>query len=452
MNHVTFNPAITSPPPPESAPTAFENVAPLEKQTAPTELYKSYYNFEAIPMENAPASASRSAQPGTKEAAAQDQELNTLQTASTITPLCTTLSTDVAYTLDGTATGGSYCYHFEIMQRAKTQVFVIGQNASTDFALTLVRHEADDSLTSLGTSDQLGNADEVLLALTEPGHYYWLMDANASDGSAFQFGALVNTAVDAYELNDAVSLSTSIPDDRSPMIGSMDSAQDIDYFNFVAVNGQDLQVSLADNYGQNEWILEYFTGTAWASLNTNQVYDLSNLPTPFTLHVRISPNPAVAVDPTHNYELLVGARVTSSDMVNVDSSENLARIGSGDFSPYLTTQAHNELDWSMRVLDSNGDPVEGATVNFIYTTTDISEQVDTAVSNAAGIAGNSISLPDCTGYYSVRHTTGGNTWVTEFDVGAWNIKVSDTEPDEVGVGGDNYPSVTLGHICDQTLQ
>ena len=139
-------------------------------------------------------------------------------------------------------------------------------------------------------------------------------------------------------------------------------------------------------------------------------------------------------------------------MVNVDTSENLARIGSGDFSPYLTTQAHNELDWSMRVLDSNGDPVKGAIVHFRYSTTDIAEQVDTAVSNSAGIAGDTISLPNCTGNIPVRHTTGGNTWVTEFDLGAWAIDVEDTDPNEVGVGGDNYPAVTLGHICDQTLQ
>jgi hypothetical protein len=106
----------------------------------------------------------------------------------------------------------------------------------------------------------------------------------------------------------------------------------------------------------------------------------------------------------------------------------------------------------MRVLDSNGDPVEGAIVHFRYWTEDMGQQVDSAVSNSAGVAGNSVSLPNCTGDITVRHTTGGNTWVTTFDVGFWDIKVDDTDPEEVGVGGENYPSVYLGHICNQTLQ
>lgn len=417
--------------------------------TANAQPEKSYYYFEAVPVRPVEPSKRQSSVSGPAAAAPQTQAK---VTTSAITPLCTTLNTGTTYTLDSTTTGGSYCYHFEITQRAKTTVFLTGQNANTDFALTLIKHEADDTLTSLGTSDQPGNADEGLLALTEPGDYYWSMDANASDGSAFQFGAVVNTAVDANELNDAASLSTPIPDDRTPIVGSMDSAQDIDYFSFVAENGQDLQIQFTDTYGQNEWVIEYFTGTTWTSLNANQVYNLSGLPAPFTLNIRISPNPSMAVNPNHDYELVVGSTVTASDMVDVGSSENLARIGAGDFSPFLVDQAYNELDWSIRVLDSNGDPVEGAIVNFRYATTDIAEQVDTAVSNSAGIAGSSITLPNCTGNNSVIHTSGGNTWLSEFDIGAWAIDVENTDPDEVGVGGENYPAVTWGHICDQTLQ
>ncbi len=105
---------------------------------------------------------------------------------NTVTPLCTVLSINTSYSLSGTATGGSYCYGFQVTQRAKTQVFLTGQNANTNFALTLIRHNDDDTLTVLGTSDQAGNANESLLTLTQPGLYYWLMDANASDGSSIQ--------------------------------------------------------------------------------------------------------------------------------------------------------------------------------------------------------------------------------------------------------------------------
>lgn len=229
-----------------SAPADFSNIETISSgkgQAASTQPEKTYYNFEAVPVRSYKP---LERQPKVDAASETDTQIQSKIATSAITPLCTTLSTDTSYTLDGTTTGGSYCYHFEITQRAKTQVFLTGQNANTDFALTLVRHEEDDTLTSLGTSDQPGNADEGLLALTQPGNYYWLMDANASDGSAFQFGAIVNTAIDAHELNDAVSLSTTIPNNRTPMIGSMDSAQDIDYFNFVAENGQDLQIRLTD--------------------------------------------------------------------------------------------------------------------------------------------------------------------------------------------------------------
>jgi hypothetical protein len=435
-----------------SAPADFSNIETISSgkgQAASTQPEKTYYNFEAVPVRSYKP---LERQPKVDAASETDTQIQSKIATSAITPLCTTLSTDTSYTLDGTTTGGSYCYHFEITQRAKTQVFLTGQNANTDFALTLVRHEEDDTLTSLGTSDQPGNADEGLLALTQPGNYYWLMDANASDGSSFQFGAIVNTAIDAHELNDAVSLSTTIPNNRTPMIGSMDSAQDIDYFNFVAENGQDLQIRLTDIYGQNEWIIEYFTGTVWSTINANTLYEFSNLPTPFTLHVRVSPNPAVAVNPAHEYELLVGTRITSSDSVNVGSNENLARIGLNDFNPYLTDQAHNELNWSIRVLDSNGDPVQGAVVRFHYVTQDIPEQVDTAISGLSGIASSSVALPDCTGNNTVTHFTGGETWKTEFDVGQWWIRVDDTDYNEVGVGGDQVPAVWLGHICRQTLQ
>lgn len=423
-----------------------ETTSSTKGVTANAQPEKSYYHFEAVPVRPVEPAERQSSVSGPAAAASQTQAK---VTTSAITPLCTTLNTGTIYTLDSTTTGGSYCYHFEITQRAKTTVFLTGQNANTDFALTLIKHEADDTLTSLGTSDQPGNADEGLLALTEPGDYYWSMDANASDGSAFQFGAVVNTAVDANELNDAASLSTPIPDDRTPMVGSMDSAQDIDYFSFVAENGQDLQIQFTDAYGQNEWVIEYFTGTVWNTLDANMLYNLGSLPTPFTLNVRISPNPAVAVNPAHDYELLVGSRVTASDSVDVGSDENLVRMST---SPFLTDQVHNELDWSIRVLDSSGNPVEGAEVTFKYYTDDIPLTGDTAISNLSGIAGNIISLPDCTGNYSTTDYSGGYTWLSEFNAGKWSIRVKDTDPNEVGVGGDNYPAVTLGHICDQTIQ
>lgn len=439
-----------TPVPLSPAPAALSRVeAPANTIDKPTQLEKSYYNFEGVPVRSVEPSERHSNVDNSPAAVSKTQAK---VTTNAITPLCTTLNTGTAYTLDGTATGGSYCYHFEITQRAKTQVFLTGQNGNTDFALTLIKHEADDTLTSLGTSDQPGNADEGLLALTEPGDYYWSMDANASDGSVFQFGAIVNTNADTNELNDTVGLSTGFPAGQSSLEGNMDSAQDIDYFHYEATDGQDLILRLDDEYGQGEWSAEYFTGTAWVTFAANQFYTFSGLPTPFTLHVRVSPNPSVAVNPAHFFALTVGSQVASSDMSDADTTENIVRIGSSDWSPFLVTQIHNEMNWQLRVLDSNGNPVQGAVVKFRYATDNIPTQTDTAISGATGMASGTVNLPDCSGKYGVTHTSGGNTWFTKFDQGAWDMKVDGANPDEVGVGGQHYPNVTIGHICTQTLQ
>lgn len=438
---------------PSPAPARLQGLPPPPSPVAPEGLNSTAEYYEAVPgiVETPPLVASPEAKAGTLSL--ESLPVQAEPSINAITPLCPTLAINTTYNLSGTTTGGSYCYHFQVTQRAKTQVYLISQNANTNFTLTLVRHEENDTLSVLGTSNQPGNANEVILALTQPGHYYWLMDANASDGSVFQFGTLANTAADAYELNDTVSLSTAIPNDRTGLVGNMDSAQDVDYFNFVATSGQDLIFRLQDAYGLNEWVFQYYNGSAWASLSANRFYTLSGLPAPYTLNLRVLPNPGVAVNTTHTYSLMAGRQVKSSDQVNVLSTENLERVPFGYTDPYLTTQAHNQISWSIRLLDSVGAPVRGAVVNFKWSTEDIAEQTSSAISNASGIASAVAVLPDCNGDYTVVHPGfGSTTWRTEFDFGSWNIKVPGANDNEVGVGGPNYPAVYLGHICRQTLQ
>jgi len=452
-------------PVPDARATASLSAAPQQLQglsrqrstktpAVPTEPQTTYDYIAAQAVGTTQPTTARRPPSGAQKVAADDIDsgVSAPSAISTITPLCPTLSVNTAYTLSGTTTGGSYCYHFQVTQRAKTQVFLIGQNASTDFALTLVRHEENDTLTVLGTSDQVGNADEVLLALTEPGHYYWLMDAYASDGSPFQFGAILNTAADAHELNDAPELATVIPDDRTPMIGNMDSAQDVDYFSYTAQYGQDVFVRMDDTFGLGEWTLEYFTGSFWSPISANTDSMFSNLPTPATIYLRVSPTASVPLNTAHTYQLVVGSFVRASDMVNVSSPENLVPVPLGATPSPLVTQAHNQLNWSIRVLDSKGNPVRGVQVNFILGADEIPTAAHPAFSNSAGIASGSLTLPDCFGNGDVLHTGQGYLWLTEYDVGAWLIHVPHTIPGEVGVGGPNVPSVTFGHICRQTIQ
>lgn len=371
---------------------------------------------------------------------------------SAITPLCPTLSINALYTLSGTTTGGSYCYHFQITQRSKTQVLLVGQNANTNFALTLVRHEENDTLTVLGTSDNPANADESLLAFTAPGHYYWLMDANASDGTPFQFGAAVNTAIDASEPNDSPAQATAISLSLNPIVGNMDGVLDVDYFQFNAQYGQELYLQFEDAYGVNEWIVEYYTGSFWSPLSVNTQYSIPQQTAAHLFYVRIRPNPNVAINTAHNYRLILGSWVRTTDQVSVGSTENLARVPLGATNPSLVTQAHNQLNWTIRLLDSTGHPVPGAQAQFLFLTDSLAPQTRTAISNSAGVVSNTITLPDCSGNRSVVHPANGFTWLTEYDLGLWSIAIPYAVYGEVGVGGPNVPGVNLGHICRQTLQ
>ncbi|MEP7247895.1 MAG: hypothetical protein ABI885_29990 [Gammaproteobacteria bacterium] len=276
------------------------------------------------------------------------------------------------------------------------------------------------------------------------------MDANASDGSAFSFGSSVNTNADANELNDTVTLATTIPDGRAVKSGNMDSAQDVDYFQYVPQNGQNVLMNLSDTFGLNEWVFQYFNGSAWAALSANQFYTLSGLVAGSPVYVRILPNASAVLNPAHAYGLTVGTQVMSSNNVSVSTTENLVRINT---TPFLTTQAHNLLNWSIHLLDSNGNPVQGVTTTFRWQwDSSTSVQVSSAVSNSAGVASGQANLGNCSGPNTIVQTSAGQTWRTVYDTGHWDIKVTGADPTQVGVGGANFPSVTLGHICQQTLQ
>lgn len=135
---------------------------------------------------------------------------------------------------------------------------LVGQSTETDVNLSVLRHNPDDTFTAIGTSANTGNLDEVVLALTEPGHYYWFMEVIDSDGSPFNFGAAVATNLDAYEFNDTVATSTLLSDKQHVITGNMDSVGDLDYFQFTAVRGQDVILRFEDAQ-LDEWITEVYS-------------------------------------------------------------------------------------------------------------------------------------------------------------------------------------------------
>ena len=84
-------------------------------------------------------------------------------------------------------------------------VGLTGQSGGTDFGLMLLKDDGANNISIVGTSDVVGNGDETIVTLTEPGNYYWYMVPYATDGTPINFAAAVNNQIDAYEVNDTLA-------------------------------------------------------------------------------------------------------------------------------------------------------------------------------------------------------------------------------------------------------
>lgn len=71
--------------------------------------------------------------------------------------------------------------------------------------LMLLKDDGANNVSIVGTSDVVGNGDETIVTLTEPGNYYWYMVPYATNGTPINFLATVNTQIDAYEVNDTLA-------------------------------------------------------------------------------------------------------------------------------------------------------------------------------------------------------------------------------------------------------
>ncbi|MDH1108637.1 hypothetical protein N5C55_19755 [Pseudomonas otitidis] len=377
------------------------------------------------------------------------------------TPLCTSLSVNQLYTLSGVQQGGSYCYHFEIGQHSKTEAVVTEQSAGTDFELFLLRDDGNGNLQLVGHSNQPGNADESILAVTPPGHYYWLMNAHASDGSPVGFGALVAAPIDAYEPNDSPESATVLPDTLNVITGNSDSAWDYDYYEFTSVRGQALMLMLSgEGTGAiSRWILEIYKDGAWQQQRNSNRIDITDIPPQGRLKIRIRPNPVTAWSPYPRYRLTIGSKPFLRSH-SLEGEYNVLRIPySAQLGPnqrYMTTQAYRQINWSMLLLDSKNTPIKGITPT-LYLIKQLGSGQTYYVphpekTDANGWARGTIDLGSCYGDWNTIFTEYSGrykqTWRTYYNYGQWFLRVLE-EPD-IGVGNpQNY--ITLGHLCQQTL-
>lgn len=381
-------------------------------------------------------------------------------TAANFVPLCQTLSTNTYYTLSGATAGGAYCYHFKVPVKSKTTVGLIGQSAATDFALYLFKDDGANNIDVVGASDNPGNANEVFQVLTEAGDYYWYMEANASDGSAITFVALVDGPADDYEINDTVEQAYALPDRLNVIRGNSDSASDVDYYRFTAIRGQSVRISFLglDGVAATRWILELYNGSQWVALNAANYSDVNNLQPNQVLYVRVRANPNTAWSANAWYQLTFGSRPALSSW-QVNGEWNVLRIPAGVDTAYgfMTTQAYRELNWSSSWTDSTGAPLLGVTpILFLIkqmvpgTNTYVPYSLSTGNSNSAS---GTVNLGTCSGDWVtefVDYDLGyRNVWRTQYNYGQWHLKLA--EALDVGVGGSNSSYVTFGHLCRQTL-
>ncbi|MFC3030987.1 hypothetical protein ACFOEE_00380 [Pseudoalteromonas fenneropenaei] len=384
-------------------------------------------------------------------------------TTSAITPVCPTLAVNTVYPLGGSQTGDVLCYHFAVTQNSKTSAFLVGQSAATNVNLTIIRHNPDDTFTALAASANGANQDELAVALTEPGDYYWYMEVISSDAADFSFGAIVSTQLDAYEFNDDVAHVTILPDKQNTISANIDNIFDFDYYVFQSVRGQDLLLELQDKNNSDEFVLEVYNGGSWITIPANSRQPIKQLQPNQNVLVRVSGNPNLAANPANYYGLTFGSIVASFSANLVSGESGVERIPYSAFSnPYLTTQAYKKLTWRVTLQDSTGQPVAGAKAKFrlirdFENIADMQHPYEDfdVLSNNIGVASGTIDLGSCFSDLTVEHTSYSlgyrNVWRSDFRVGAWRLELDTYPGQELGIGGDSVPFVYLGHICDQDL-
>lgn len=425
------------------ATTRAKAIAPALQAQEPVNAYPpltvTTQHMPTLPPATAPARIKATAQQQL------DQQRNTAATAS-FTPVCPTLAINTAYTLSNIQPGGAYCYHFTITQRAKSTAFLIGQSSATDFGMLLLQDDGANNLNVVGTSDNPGNANEIITALTQPGNYYWYMIPNSTDGSSFDFGVAVNTQIDAYEMNDTLSQATALPDKLNTILANSDDPLEIDYYQFTSVRGQDVMISLTGMTSgtSSRWRIEFSgDGVNWINLPNDTYNTVSGFAQNQPIYVRVQHNTPATWSANAQYKLLLGSKpATGSHSVSGESSSQLSQI------PLVTSKVLTTLGWTSTIRDSKGAILTGALVS-LEVVTQGGSTIYEATTNFAGQIFESINLGSCSGTHFVDYMVYSGSYSypyrAYYDQGAWRIIVEGNP--EAGVGGNNVPWVYFSHIC-----
>lgn len=369
--------------------------------------------------------------------------------------MCTALGVNTLYNIT-ISTGVYYCVYFEITQKSRTEFIALFQSENRQVDIEVFQDiNADYNFTVLGSSSET-DSDDSVITLTESGHYYMQMYATHSDGGSVSFAAASNTAIDAYEGNDSISTPYTFTNDVNEIFANLDYSGDVDYYRYQSDHAQDLYFLFTDTIGHSQWVVELLNSTSWVELTAGVEYKLSSLSVGDYVYIRVRQRSSVSYNNSY-YQMSFGSLIDDISNVEVGTTENLIRMAAGSTSPYYVTQVHNVLNWSAKIKDSAGYPMQGVQVVLHYQTEDISNKTSVQYTNSAGIASASLTLPDCTGNRFVTHyhpfSPYVGNWNTEYDAGAWLIEVPKARGNSLFFGGYEEVGVsvvTMAHICKQT--
>ncbi|WP_347908603.1 hypothetical protein [Pseudomonas grandcourensis] len=267
-----------------------------------------------------------------------------------------------------------------------------------------------------------------------------LLAADATPAMSFLSAAVVSGI--ASQVTTAV---TVLPDKLNTLEDGLADEADLKHYSFIAVRGQNVLIHAGGTKG-GPFTLEYSRNENWVTIPWGEPFTVSGLEPNQVVLVRISKTLSAPFVVGDTYDLKLGSAPYYAD--------SHVRGDAGELPSYwATTQAYRVLNWSVRLKDSTGNPLEGGTA-----TLKLNKGADEAsfdlVTDGTGNAAGAIQLGGCHGQLKSDPfwTSSGKyhyKWEVEYNLGYWLIQVQGK--DASGVGGRSVPNVSFAQICNQRM-
>lgn len=271
---------------------------------------------------------------------------------------------------------------------------------------------------------------------------FWGMFLAAGTAPAMSF---LNSAAVTGIASQIPSAATVLPDKLNTLEESLADETDVKQYSFMAVRGQDVWIRTS-GLNDRPLTLEYNRNGSWVAIPWGAPFTVSGLKPNEEVQVRISKKPSAPFVAGDVYKLEFGSAPYYTD--------SRVQGDTGDLRHYwATTQAYRVLNWSVRLSDSTGQPVEGATAT-LKLDKGADETPYDLVTDVTGNAMGVVQLSGCYGQLKSEPfwTSSGKyryKWEVEYNLGYWLIQIQGKEAS--GVGGHNVPNVSFAHICYQNM-